>query len=72
MCFLRGIHLARLDSHVEACFLSSVMRIQASRIPVSFVGRKHCGTESEHQVLNCSRIFVFFMRILVLCGIKLQ
>ena len=32
----------------------------------------HCGTESEHQVLNDSRIFVSFTGILLLFGTKFQ
>ena len=32
----------------------------------------HLGTESEHQVLNGSHIFVSFTRILLLFGIKFQ
>ena len=46
--------------------------IQASR--VSFVGHTahFCATESEHQVLNGSRIFISFARILVLFGTKFQ
>ena len=34
--------------------------------------RSHCGTESEHQVLNGSHIFISFTRILVLFGTKFQ
>ena len=32
----------------------------------------HLGTESEHQVLNGSHIFVSFMRVLLLFGTKFQ
>ena len=32
----------------------------------------HCGTESEHQVLNDSHIFVSFTEILLLFGTKFQ
>ena len=32
----------------------------------------HCGTESEHQVLNDSHIFVSFTRILLLFGTEFQ
>ena len=32
----------------------------------------HLGTESEHQVLNGSHIFVSFTRILLLFGVKFQ
>ena len=32
----------------------------------------HCGTESEHQVLNGSHIFVSFTGILLLFGAKFQ
>ena len=32
----------------------------------------HLGTESEHQVLNGSHIFVFFTRTLILFGTKFQ
>ena len=39
----------------------AVRRIQASRVSVSFVGHTaHCGTESEHQVLIGSHIFISF------------
>ena len=47
--------------------------MQASRVSVSFVGHTaHCGTESEHQVLNSSHIFISFTRILVLFAAKFQ
>ena len=39
----------------------NIMSIQASRVSVSFVGHTaHCGTESEHQVLIGSHIFISF------------
>ena len=36
------------------------------------LGRAHCGTECEHQVLNGSRIFISFTRILELFGTTFQ
>ena len=46
--------------------------IEASKVSVSFVGHTaHCGTESEHQVLNGSHIFISlreYWYYLVLCS----
>ena len=43
-------------------------RHQEFQFPLWYAG--HLGTESEHQVLNGSHIFVSFTRMVLLCGTK--
>ena len=60
-----------LRTTVAVSLMSSLLyRHQEFQFPLWYAA--HLGTESEHQVLNDSHIFVSFMQILLLFGTKLQ
>ena len=67
----KSIIFKKMTSVSNAGNLASLQRVsrhQEFRFPLGYAA--HLGTETEHQVLNGSHIFVSFTRMVLLCGTK--